>query len=94
MKDNPFVVLGAAFAGVMVDKMVDAFVTPAGIIQLMSGETPKTTEGGESASNSVRKPLSDASMSYESLDKFVVTVKATPGKKVSLSCGGAASVGS
>lgn len=81
MKDNPFAALGAAFAGVMVDKMVDAFVTPAGITQLMSGEKPKTTEGEESASNSVRKPLSDASMSYESLDKFVVKVKGNSGEE-------------
>ena len=75
MKDNPFAALGAAFAGVIVDKMVEAYVTPAGITQLMSGEKPKTAQGGESGSGSARKPLSDASMSYESLDKFVVKIK-------------------
>ena len=75
MKDNPFAALGAAFAGVMVDKMVEAYVTPAGITQLMAGEKPKPTREGESGSGSGRKPLSDASMSYESLDKFVVKVK-------------------
>lgn len=75
MKDNPFAALGAAFAGVMVDKMVEAYVTPAGITQLMSGKKPKPKEGEETSSGSTKKPLSDASMSYESLDKFVVRVK-------------------
>ncbi|MBP8645186.1 MAG: DUF2939 domain-containing protein [Syntrophobacteraceae bacterium] len=81
MKNNPFAALGAAFAGVMVDKMVDAYVTPAGITQLMAGEKPRpgAEQGDGSAGNSGRKPLSDASMSYESLDKFVVKVKGDNG---------------
>ncbi len=75
MKDNPFAALGVAFAGIMVDKMVEAYVTPAGITQLMSGEKPKPAEGEGADSSSRREILSDASMSYESLDKFVVKVK-------------------
>lgn len=79
MKDNPFAALGAAFAGMMVDKMVDSYVTPAGITQLMAGEKPQPEENKESSTVSGQKPLSDASMSYESLDKFVVTVKGDDG---------------
>lgn len=75
MKDNPFSVLGAAFGGIMVDKMVEAYVTPAGITQLMSGEKPKPLEGAGAGSSSGRNFLSDATMSYESLDKFVLKVK-------------------
>ncbi len=77
MKDNPFAALGAAFAGVFVDKMVDAYVTPAGITQLMAGEKPQphAGRGEESSSGDDREPLADASMSYESFDKFVVRVK-------------------
>lgn len=81
MKDNPFAALGAAFAGVMVDKMVEAYVTPAGITQLMAGEKPKPAQGEESGGGSGRKPLSDASMSYESIDKFVVKVKGGTGEE-------------
>jgi len=81
MKDNQFAALGVTFAGVMVDKMVDAYVTPTGITQLMAGEKPKPTEGGESGDRSGRKPLSDASMSYESLEKFVVKVKGGTGEE-------------
>lgn len=81
MKDNPFAELGAAFAGMMVDTMVDAYVTPAGITQLMAGEKPHpgADKSVGSANNSDSKPLADASMSYESLDKFVVKVKGEDG---------------
>lgn len=83
MKDNPFAALGAVFAGTMVDKMVDAYVTPAGITQLMAGQKPKTsTESGSvTVSESEREPLSNASMSYESLSKFVVTVEGNDGEE-------------
>jgi hypothetical protein len=75
MKDNPFAALSAAFAGVMVDKMVDAYVTPAAITEQMKGEKPAPADSGQSEGVSTRKPFADASMSYESLNKFVVTVK-------------------
>jgi Protein of unknown function (DUF2939) len=80
-KDSPFAALGAAFAWLMVDKMVETFVTPVGITQLMAGEKPQPTEGEKSGGNSARKPLSDASMSYESLNKFVVKVKGDNGEE-------------
>jgi len=81
MKNNPFAVLAVGFAGMMVDKMVDAYVTPAGITQLMAGEKPKAegSKSGSSAGHTERKPLSNASMSYESFDKFVVKVKGEDG---------------
>ncbi len=77
LKDNPFAALGAALAGVMVDKMVDAYVTPAGITQLMAGEKPQleAEQGDGGGGTTERELLSDASMSYESLNKFVVKVK-------------------
>ena len=81
MKDNPFAALGAAFAGVMVDKMVDAYVTPAGITQLMAGEKPQpgAGQGDDSTGSAERNPWEDASMSYESFDKFVVKAKGADG---------------
>ena len=81
MRDNPFAALGTAFAGVMVDKMVDTYVTPAGISQLMAGKNPQSgpEQGGDSDSSSERKPLENASMSYESIDKFVVKVEGADG---------------
>ena len=81
LRGNPFAALGVAFAGMMVDKMVDAYVTPVGITQLMAGEKPRPGAANDdgSADRSDPGPLSDASMSYESLDKFVVKVKGTDG---------------
>ena len=81
IKDSPFAALGAAFAGVMVDKMVDAYVTPAGITQLMAGKNPQsgTEQDDDSADSSKGKPLENASMAYESINKFVIKVKGADG---------------
>jgi hypothetical protein len=79
--------LGAAFAGIMVDRLADAFleayVTPAGITQLMAGDEPGP-DGHDSGDRSGCRPLSDGSMSYESLNKFVVSAKSDTGEECKL----------
>lgn len=76
IQDNPFAAIGAAFAGAVVEKMVDAYVTPSGITELMAGEkfSQEKDHGTPDAEKSTRELFSDASMSYESLDKFVVKI--------------------
>jgi hypothetical protein len=74
IQDNPFAALGAAFAGVMVDKMVDTYVNPAGITQMMAGEKPQSTDGSNDSSNQEKQPFSNASMSYTNANKFVISV--------------------
>ena len=81
MNNNQFAAIGAAFAGTFVDKLVDAYVTPAAITQLMSGEQPQSGAGGHEAGHSERSPLSDASMSYASLNEFVISVNDEGGKE-------------
>jgi hypothetical protein len=81
MTGNPLAALGTAFAGVVVDKTVDAYVTPVSIIKIMSGEDPRPQINDTSNHSPARKPLADASMSYESLDKFVVTAKNHAGEE-------------
>ncbi len=76
LKDNPFAALGAAFAGIMVDKVVDTYVTSPGITLLMSGQKPTSVDRDGGGGSPGGKPLAGASMSYESFDKFVVKVKA------------------
>ena len=87
MKDNGPAALGALFAGVLVDRLADglieAYVTPAGIAQLMAGEEPGP-DGHDSGDKSRCKPLSDGSMSYESLDKFVVRADGDTGEECKL----------
>lgn len=87
IKDNPFAALGSALAGVVVDKLVDAYVTPNAIEHLMAGEKPKSAGAAKEpvpvdADNQPvdkKKPWADASMSYQSFNRFVVTVKTEGG---------------
>jgi hypothetical protein len=83
-KDNPIGALGAAFGGMLVDKLVDAYVTPAGLIQMMKGDTPEDVvadgissdvTGRDADDQDPGKPFENASYAYESLDKFTATVK-------------------
>lgn len=86
LQDNPFAVLGASFAGMMVNSLVDAFVTPSGIIELMSGELSDIRKAGKRAGKSGKnggdrpeaageKPFDDISMAYQSFNRFIVTPK-------------------
>ena len=71
-KDNPFGVLASAFAGTIVDKMVDAYMTPEGLVGLMSGDKVVLQGRRQRAHSAANEPLSGGSMSYESLNEFVV----------------------
>ncbi|MBA8781440.1 MULTISPECIES: DUF2939 domain-containing protein [Aeromonas] len=81
MKNNPFAKAGAALGGRMVEQMVDAYVTPARIVELISSEKPaleprqSSIQSSGNATSSNRKAFADASLSYESLDKFVINVE-------------------
>jgi hypothetical protein len=83
-KHHPMAELGAVFSGVMVDKLVDAYVTPAGLTQLMAGETPSPEGEEESGGGSGCQFLSRGTLSYESLDKFVVRAKDDNGEECKL----------
>jgi len=72
--DNPFAVLGGLLAGVMVNKMVDTFVTPSGLIELMKGEVPKASGSGDGGDGERNKPFGQADYRYEAWDKFSVIV--------------------
>lgn len=84
---NPLATFGTALAGLLVDKLVDATVTPAGISELMEGATPQlplpgaatgaSTQGTESSAS---RPLAHASMGYTAWNRFVVTAKDRRGR--------------
>ena len=96
-KQNPFAEFGASLANMMVDGLLDTYMTPAGIERLMRGETPApgipesspplvNTDGSDDAAsgkpNAERQKLfSDARMGYQSLHRFVVTVTDDEGKQ-------------
>ena len=87
MKDNPFAALGMALVGPLVDKMLDVYITPAGIEQLLSGEKPsiknvkKIKQASENIPNPTpettgksteKKPLADVALGYKSASRFEV----------------------
>ena len=45
LRGSPYADIGMAIAGVMVEKLVDAYVTPAGMTLLMSGDFPDLEDG-------------------------------------------------
>lgn len=70
--DNPFAALGAVLGGVMVDEMIDSFVTPIGVAEMINGSTPDS-EQESSADTQQSNPFANSKMQYESLNKFSVT---------------------
>ena len=78
MEDNPFTAIAVTFGGMLGGKVIDTYVTPAGIMELMKGESPDTENTGSSIQKDTPlEPLTNVSMSYASFNKFSVTVKKT-----------------
>jgi hypothetical protein len=60
---------------VIIDKVVDAYVTPAGITQLMQGEVPEEASTGDgSTSEPHERPFEGARYRHDAWDKFSVTL--------------------
>jgi len=70
---NPFAALGAAMAAALINPMIDALVTPESLAMMMKGDKPQS-EKNSAPSTQAEQPA-DTTMSYESFDRFVVTVK-------------------
>lgn len=70
---NPVAFLGAALAAAFINPMIDALVTPESLAMMMKGDKPQLATNTEEAKSSDSDV--DISMSYESFDRFVVTVK-------------------
>ena len=80
--ENPIVAIGASLGSVLVDKLIDSYVTPAGLIALMSGARVKDGGIREPAGQADGKqPFSNPSLSYESLSRFSVGVRTGEGDK-------------
>jgi hypothetical protein len=69
--DNPLARFGAALAGMMVDPLVDSFVTPGGIAAAVRGERPSVgKEGRERAEKAARDV--EVTRGYEGVDTYVL----------------------
>ena len=86
---NPLAALVAPVAGVVVDKMVDAYVTPSGVARLMAGREPEeqapTVPRDDAAQapteprGDAQRPLARAKMGYRGMNRFVITTHGRQG---------------
>lgn len=74
--DNPFAALAATLAGAFIDPMIDAFVTPAGMSRLITGQ--------EDATADKKEPFANAETAFEGLSVFRVTLHQADGDKLDL----------
>ena len=87
--DNPFAAFGLSIAGGLIDGLLDAMVTPAGLGAMMegrkiwdraSGLPPPSDDDVPDASTP--RPLEDAQYRYESPSRFTATVHDDQGRPV------------
>jgi hypothetical protein len=65
-----------------IDKAVDTFVTPSGVARLVSERQIVVQPGRDPvAPAEKREPFAGARMSYETFDRFVITVEGGAGGK-------------
>ena len=96
LEDNPFGALATGLATTLVDGLVDAFITPAGLASLMDGERPSVgsiPSRAESSPAQTPEPEPDqkqkqdrdlfknARHSYDSLSRFSVWVPGQDGRE-------------
>ena len=77
-KDDGFAALGAMLASTMVDKMIDAVVTPEGMTLMLQGKDLKQSVSGnesESAENKQEEHQPDYETRYTSFNDFQVVIK-------------------
>lgn len=82
--DNGVGMLGAALASVMIDKAVDAYVTPASLSSMLKGGNSSPSASGARSNATDREAFSNSSMAYSSFNKFVVKSYNDNGDEVSV----------
>lgn len=80
--DNPFAQMAAGIALALVDGMVDAFVTPAGLAGLSSGRAGGGSESPDGNGESRPEPFRNARYTWESHDRFAIRIPAENGEDV------------
>ena len=88
--DNPFANLGIAMASLVIGPMVDAFVTPQAMAEMMKGEKPRlikspgAADGATSGSSGEQRPeRPKTSMRYEDFNRFVISLSSMKSLKPS-----------
>lgn len=73
MAGNPLAALGASFGSMLVDGMVNVYMTPAGVTELMKGDKPKLSPGGGEKPRD-KIAFEDVELGYAAWDRFTVAV--------------------
>lgn len=76
--DNPFAAMGQAIAGAMMGKMVDAMVSPAGVVALVNKSAvspPAGADDGDGTGAGSTQKKADYSAGYTAGDRFAVRSK-------------------
>jgi len=79
--DNPFAAMGQAMAGAMLGKMVDAMITPGGVLAMVNQSALGRSAKSDSvqADSAPARAREDYSASYAAWDKFVLRATAGDG---------------
>ena len=94
MKDSPFAALGMLIGGNLVNNMVDAYVTPYGLSQIMTRNFQSPIDKPQEAwlpdKQTLDRTFKTASWAYDSPSRFFVTLRGDNGQrtKVVLTRGG------
>ncbi|GEM_PF-128757 len=85
-ESNPLAGLGLAFGPILVNAMVDAYITPEGLASMMKGENPPGVAGVPTPNPHIAGSWAETKMAYESFDRFLVTVPSnlSPDNRVDL----------
>ena len=76
--DNPLAAMGSALGAMLINPMVDLFVTPDAIAEMMKGEKPRLADNGRHGRHGADgKPGAgtETRMGYEGVNRFVVSVR-------------------
>ncbi|GAB2855240.1 DUF2939 domain-containing protein [Pseudoduganella ginsengisoli] len=71
--DNPLKAMGAALGAMIINPMVDLFITPEAIADMMKGQKPSLT--GKSSGTGQPGAKAETHMGYEGVNRFVVSVR-------------------
>lgn len=80
MKDNPFAGLGMMMMPAIVDKAVDAYVTPDGIAAVIRGSKPNDAKGSDGSTN----PKIEYDYEWVNADRFRVNLTNTQTQQAGL----------
>jgi hypothetical protein len=79
-KDNPFAAMGMAFAGAIIDPMIDGMISPDGIKVMV--ESGKMKNPDKSAAEQTKGEETDWAIERRGFDRFTAHPKAKEGEKV------------